>query len=319
MDDRGRCAPSPEQGRSKAPLRPYFRSASTSAARWHRAGSRWIAALTDLDIPKGAGASAAALLLLASACYGAIRGDHVTDIVVQVQDLCDRAANGAGFRITEIAVAGEHEVGRDKLLTQAGITENSSLLFLDAARTRERLLANPWIVEATVLKLYPGRLRIEIKERQAFALWQTGGKLSLIAADGTVLEQGVPARFAKLPQVVGSGAAQAAQGFLALLSQYPTIANDVDASVLVAERRWNLHMKSGLDILLPDTAVERALTALVDLDRTKNILSRDIAAIDLRMPDRITVRQSDAAASQRDEALKAAEKARKAKGKGGEA
>jgi cell division protein FtsQ len=52
----------------------------------------------------------------------------------------------------------------------------------------------------------------------------------------------------------------------------------------------------------------------VALDREKKILSRDILAIDLRLPDRVTVRLSDAAAAAREEALKD-----KKKKKGGEA
>ena len=91
-------------------------------------------------------------------------------------------------------------------------------------RRARALLTNPWIAEATVLKLYPGRLRIEITERKAFALWQKDGRVSLIAADGTVLEPYVPQRFAALPLVVGNGAEHAAQDFLALLERYPAIA-----------------------------------------------------------------------------------------------
>ena len=43
------------------------------------------------------------------------------------------------------------------------------------------------IADAAVLKLYPNRLQITITERHAFALWQKNGRLSVIAADGTVL------------------------------------------------------------------------------------------------------------------------------------
>ncbi len=183
-------------------------------------------------------------------------------------------------------------------------------------------MTNPWIAEATVLKLYPGRLRIEIKERKAFALWQKAGRVALIAADGTVLEQDVPARFASLPQVVGAGAEHAGQDFLGVLARYPEIATSVEASVLVAERRWNLHLKGGVEVLLPESDPERALTTLVDLNRAKKLLDRDIVAVDLRLADRVTVRLSDGAAAARGEALKAADKARKArsgKGKGTEA
>ena len=212
------------------------------------------------------------------------------------------------------------EVSREDILGLAGVTGRSSLLFLDAGQTRIRLLTNPWIAQAAVLKLYPGRLRIEIKEREAFALWQKDGRVSLIAADGTVLETYVPQRFASLPLVVGDGAQHAAQDILDLLKRYPAIAKSVEASVLVAERRWNLHLKSGIEVLLPrEREPAQALTMLVDLDREKKLLSRDIVAVDLRLSDRVTVRQSDAAAAARDAALKAAEKDKKAKRKGTDA
>ena len=59
---------------------------------------------------------------------------------------------------------------------------------------------------------------------------------------------------------------------------------------------------------------------MIDLNRSDKLLLRDIVAVDLRLSDRVTVRQSDAAAAARDQALKDAEKAKKSKaGKGGEA
>jgi cell division protein FtsQ len=300
--------------RALADSRAHMRSSGWfSGNETVRTARRWFNAIIGLDVPRGAGSSAAALLLLASASYGAVKGDHVADITAQVQDFCNRAAVVAGFGITEVALSGQQEVGRDAILNSAGVTDRSSLLLLDAAKMRAGLLANPWIAEATVLKLYPSRLRIEIKERVPFALWQKDGVVSLIAADGTVLEPHVPQRFASLPQLVGAGAEKAGQDFLKVLARYPDVAQSVDASVLVAERRWNLHLKGGVDVLLPESNAERALATLTDLNRTKKLLARDIVAVDLRLSDRVIVRQSDAAAAVRDEAVKAAEKARRAK------
>jgi cell division protein FtsQ len=315
MDDRARLAQSlkPKMKQRQAAARLRSHAWPVSGTGWRRLARRWGAAICECKVPRGAGSSAAALLLLASASYGALKGGHVPEITAQVQDICDAAANGAGFGISEVALVGEHEVSRDNILTLAGVTGHSSLLFLDAARMRARLLTNPWIAEATVLKLYPGRLRIEITERKAFALWQKGGQVSLIAADGTVLESSIPQRFASLPQVVGPGAEQGARDFLSLVARYPDIARMVEASVLVAERRWNLHLKGGLEVLLPEREPEHALMTLVNLDRNKKLFSRDIVAVDLRLADRVTVRQSDSAAAARDQALKAAEKDRKAK------
>src|SRR5215475_2347848 len=288
--------------------------------RWIRPLRRWGMLLVNLKVPRGAGSSAAAVLLLASTSYGAVRGEHVPQIVANVQDFCDAAANGLGFQISEVALAGEHQVDRGEILALVGVTDRSSLLFLDAARARARLLTNPWIAEATALKLYPDRLRIEIRERLPYALWQKDGRVALIAADGTVLETVAPSRFGNLPLVVGKGAEQSAQNFLALIARYPTIAHATVASVLVAERRWNLHLKGGVEILLPEREPEQALRTLIDLERSDRLLSRDIVAIDLRLPDRVTVRQSEGAAAVREQALKDAEKAKKGKAnKGGEA
>ena len=129
-------------------------------------------------------------------------------------------------------------------------------MFLDAAAARARLKANPWIAEATVLKLYPGRLHITVTEREAFALWQKDGKVAVIAADGTVVEPYVARRFANLPLVVGAGAEIKAKEFLALIEQFPLMRDQMRAAVLVAERRWNLRLKNGIDVRLPETGVE---------------------------------------------------------------
>jgi cell division protein FtsQ len=76
-----------------------------------------------------------------------------------------------------------------------------------------------------------------------------------------------------------------------------------------------LRFRNGIDVRLPENGVEAALETLIRLDREKKLFSRDIVAIDLRLPDRVTVRLSDAAAQARNEMLKPA----KPKPKGGNA
>ncbi len=273
--------------------------------RLARALRRWLWALQTLHIPRGAGIAAALTLVLASGAYGAVRGGHLPVIAEQLRDFRDSVANLAGFRITSIALAGERRLTRDDILAAAGISGRTSLLFLDAGEARARLRANPWIAEATVLKLYPGRLHIALTERDPFALWQRDGKVEVIADDGTVVEPYASQPFAKLPLVVGVGAETRAKGFLATLDKYPSIREQLQAAVLVAERRWNVMLKNGIDVRLPETGMEQALDMLLKLDRDNKILSRDIAAIDLRLADRVTVQLSDEAAAARLDALKA--------------
>jgi cell division protein FtsQ len=155
-----------------------------------------------------------------------------------------------------------------------------------------------------VLKFYPGQLQIDIVERTAYALWQRDGKLSVIAEDGAVLESYVSRRFLTLPLVVGKGAETRARDFLALLARYPQVNAVTKAAIFVGERRWNLRTKDGLDIRLPENDVGNALAALSKLDKEDRLFSRDIVAIDMRLPDRLTVQLSDDAAKAREDLLK---------------
>jgi cell division protein FtsQ len=166
------------------------------------------------------------------------------------------------------------------------------------------LLAIPWIAEATVRKLYPDRLLIVVTEREPFALWQRGGHISVISNDGTVIAPLHDPAFASLPLIVGQGAGVRAREFLALLGRHPEILDAVSASILVAERRWNLRLKSGVDVKLPEADVEQALARLARLDHDRQLLSRDISIVDLRLSDRVTVRLSEAAAQAREQARK---------------
>jgi len=257
-------------------------------------------ALIERYVPHRAGVAATVLLLLTSAGFGMVRGGHVEEVTSALSDTRNALANSAGFRITAVVINGRRQLSQDEILAAGGVNGRSSLLFLDAAAVRDRLKANPWIADATVLKLYPGRLEIDIAERSAFALWQEEGRVSVIADDGAVLEPYLSRRFLSLPLVVGKGAEIHARDFLALLSRYPQVHDVTKAAIYVGERRWNLRLKDGLDVRLPEHGVGDALAELSRLDKEEKLFSRDIVAVDMRLPDRLVVQLSDDAAKARE-------------------
>jgi cell division protein FtsQ len=327
MDDRGRLAQS-LKGIVRSPL--LLIAAALSPARsdgrqpWSgldlgrrfRFGQlvdRW-SRLVAARLPRGVGLAGIAFVIGASVGYGVVKGDHVPSLMATVKDACDRIGNAAGFRIVSIALSGNHQISREEVLAIAGITGTTALIFLNVEDVRERLKRNPWIADATVRKLYPGALEIGIKERVAFALWQKNRRLSVISDDGTVLEPYVAPGLLRLPLVVGSGAQFKAREFLTQLERHSALRDRVRAAILVGERRWNLRLNNGIDVMLPETSVAEAIEQLIQLEHEKHLISRDIVAIDLRLPDRITVRLSDGAAQSRLDALK-----EKTKKKGGNA
>ena len=272
-------------------------------------------AVLERYLPNRAGVAATVLILLGSAGLGIVKGGHVEELTTAASDARNALANSAGFRITSVAINGRKQLTQDEVLAIGGVNGRSSLLFLDADAVRDKLKGNPWIADATVLKLYPGRLQIDIVERSAFALWQQDGRLSVIADDGAVLEPYVTRRFITLPLVVGKGAETRARDFLTLLDRYPQVRSVTKAAIFVGQRRWNLRLKDGLDVRLPEADVGKALARLSTYDREDHLFSRDIVAIDMRLPDRLIVQLSDDAAKAREDLFKD----KKPKKKAGEA
>src|SRR5580692_9973262 len=162
-----------EVGEAGAPIdEPAFARVGATPRRrffgmaYRGLAGRWRSRLKRL--PSGIGIAGSVLLLAAALGYGVVKGQHVADLITWFKDARDTTANTVGFRIAAISLTGSKEVSREEILTTAGVTGRASLLFLDADAARTRLMANPWIGDAAVLKLYPDRLQITVTERQAF-------------------------------------------------------------------------------------------------------------------------------------------------------
>jgi cell division protein FtsQ len=241
----------------------------------------------------------AAFVILGMGAYGAIYGGHAPYVGQAIHEAGNTLARAAGFETVRLEVRGANALTYDDILFQSGLTPGSTLLLVNAEYTRAQLKRHPRIAEAMVRKLYPDRLEIEIEEREAFARWQSNGQVQLVAKDGTVLGPSVDPRTMNLPLVVGKGAGKRAAAFFALLDHFPSIKAETRAGVLIAERRWNIRLKNGIDVRLPEEDPAEALTRLVELDRSKQILTRDVNVIDLRAPDRVSVSLPEAIAEAR--------------------
>ena len=134
-------------------------------------------------------------------------------------------------------------------------------------------------------------------------MWQKDKQVSVIASDGTVVQPFVDPRCREFAPGRRPARKKAASDFLAITDRFPAIQDQVRAYVLVAERRWNLRLKNGIDIRLPETSRNGARNVMT-LDRDKKLLSRDIAVIDLRIRRSLSRRLSDYVRRGAQEAMK---------------
>lgn len=250
----------------------------------------------------------------ATGVYGMAEGGHWPTVKHELANLHVTAANALGFRIVAVQTEGQVALTDDEVLIALGIREDTALPFLDVGAARDRLMANPLVKEATVKKLFPDRVTVSLVERKPFALWQHEGKVQILAEDGTPIDDFRDSRFAHLPLVVGPGADEKAQKLLDALAFATKIREQTYAAVLVAGRRWNLRLRSGVEVKLPETEYGGALARLETMLARKDLFAKGITIVDLRSPDRTVVRLTPEAAQTMAEADKAAAKARKKAG-----
>jgi cell division protein FtsQ len=205
---------------------------------------------------------------------------------------------GLGLTINEVFVMGRRETPRDQVLEALGAERGSAILGLDLEAARERLLALPWIAEASVERLLPDMIVVRITERKPLALWQNKGQFALIDAAGQVIQRGDLSRFAELLVVVGDDAAEEAEALVDILDRQPMLRVHVKAAVRIGGRRWNLRLANGVDVRLPEENPADAWARLAAYERAHQVIHRDIQVLDLRFPDQVIVRRNTPAEEQ---------------------
>ena len=209
-----------------------------------------------------------------------------------------------GLGLERVTVSGATQLTETEILNAAGLSSQVSLAFLSASEVREKLERVPLIKSAAIRKLYPNELVVTLVEREPHALWQLNGELSVIAADGTVIDEMKDGRFLSLPLVVGEGANARTREYLSLIESAGPLKSRIRAGTLVSGRRWTLKIDNGIDVRLPELGVAEALARLIKLEHEQAILGKDVIAIDLRMPDRVVVRLTEESAAARADSLK---------------
>lgn len=259
--------------------------------------------LLAIAATRGTGLVLALVFLAAVGLYGAVLGGQYAAFTAAEGTLPDLLARSIGFGIKSVTISGAHELSNAEILATAGIEPTRSLLFLNAAKLRARLMSLPLVENASVSKLYPDHLLIQIVERKPIALWQEHDEVKVIAADGMPIDTLRDKRFLSLPLTVGVGANKHIDDYLAILDAAGPIRSRIAAGIFVAQRHWILKMRNGIEVALPEKGAITAVRELVRLERNDFVLDKDIVGLDLRIPGRLIVTLPAAVAHARMEML----------------
>lgn len=200
-------------------------------------------------------------------------------------------ASAAGLTVRHVDIAGAQHLPRLAIYQEVLEGGSDSMWLIDLPAVRARLQALPWVADAEVGRHWPDRISVKVIERQPAALWQEREQMFLIDRAGEVLPADDLADFAGLPLLVGAGARPQAGSFLRMVGHHPDLARQMEAAIWIGGRRWDLRMKSGETISLPEgVAAAAALQRFADIDRETPLLGRGFQRFDLRIPGKMVVR-----------------------------
>ena len=195
----------------------------------------------------------------------------------------------AGLKLRHIHVRGRSHISKETLLANLNLHLDAPIFSIDLQELHYRVNQIGWVKNVIVERRLPSTIHITIDERVPVALLQNDKGHQLIDASGAIIEGTDPRDFTHLKVVAGDNSAAYAAPILAALKTEPELFSEVWAISFKSERRWDVHLKNGMEIRLPETDPISAWSKLGVIDREKNLTNRDLAVIDLRIPHQLIV------------------------------
>ena len=214
------------------------------------------------------------------------------DVPAKLGEAAGEAVGDAGFRVKSVDIQGLKQMDPRPVYDIALDQRTTAMPLVDVSGIRDRLLQFGWVKDARVSRRFPDTLVIDIVERTPAALWQNDEGLSLIDAEGVVLDRVPVSRMPDLPLLVGKGANAQAVPLERLLDKVPALKAQLVSAKWIGQRRWDLTFQSGETVLLPEgeAAAGSALAKFAKMDKSAGLLGRGIVRFDLRIPGKMTVR-----------------------------
>ena len=239
------------------------------------------------------------LLAMGLAGWGVAANDRLRGAAEQkLEAVIAVVAARPEFAVKGVEVTGGTEELNTEVLVVAGVEPGMSSLTLGVEEIRRRVELLGAVEHAAVQFDPQGTLRIAVVQRIEAALYRRAdGMLVLLDKRGVEIgPAGHRASHPGLPVLLGEGADAHVDEVLALLASAPDIVPRLRAFVRVGERRWDMVLERDMVLKLPPEQPVDALSRIMALHYGEELLDRDLAVIDLRLPDRPALRMTPQAA-----------------------
>jgi cell division protein FtsQ len=129
-----------------------------------------------------------------------------------------------------IEISGNHNVSRAQIMDVLGGDIGRNIFFIPLAQRQKQLQQIPWVKSASVMRFLPNHLQVQVEERTPVAFARIGSHISLIDADGVVMDlPGGGHHQYSFPVIVGMGEAEPLSTRAARMDIYTQLIGDLDS------------------------------------------------------------------------------------------
>ena len=193
-----------------------------------------------------------------------------------------------GFTINNIQILGIKNIPKETIIKIVNNENKSNILNVNLLNIYNNLKNNDWIEELYIERVLPNTIKISIIEKEAIGIWQYEMSNKLITKNGEIISTANINKFKiDLPIIHGNHANKNANSILKILETNKVLAKNIWSLDYVNNRRWNLHFKQGIIVLLPSKGVLKAWNEIIKLQKNYDVLNLGLTELDLRNPNKI--------------------------------
>ena len=233
------------------------------------------------------------LSLLAGTIYMADE-ERRGSVVQAIADVRASIEERPEFMVKLMAIDGASDLLSSEIRTALPLEFPLSSFDLDLPQIREKITDIDGVRQANVRIRPGGVLQIDVTPRVPVAVWRSETGLALVDNTGANVAQ-IEARrdHADLPLIAGAGAAKAVPEALKLIAAANVLGDRLRGLVRVGGRRWDVVLDREQTIMLPEENALQALERVIALEGAQEVLTRDVARVDMRLAARPTLRMNE--------------------------
>lgn len=227
------------------------------------------------------------------------RSGQVSLWINSAENKVENSLVDAGLTVERVIIEGELHTPEAEIYEASAVTIGEPLLATDINAIKDQVEQLTWVKTATITRRLPDGVLINVQEHMPSALWQLDNKLWVLSDEGVRITDMGLETFADLPMISGTGADQELESLLNAVTQNIELFNRVETASWIGGRRWDLILKNGIKIMLPEDGISEAWSNLIEFERNEKLLAKNILSVDFRIVDKTSVRLTPEEAARR--------------------